>query len=375
MIQREISKKIENHLLQHKILLLKGSSYSGMSELVKASIPNSERMLLIDASKQKINKKLEVLSVESLTQLFQGKSFIVLDNAHALKNIQQLIELVLFEDFDINLICICKFEPELEDVLEEALMSQNLILSVDPPSFQELANYLGIVKFEKTLENRLIYGNFEQVLKNPNRANDFLFQYVQAVVFGHLSMNERINKQDQLKRMIRYLAFHIGEDLSYNEIGTKAGLDNETVERYVNLLVKARVLIRIPVYYTGQKYELKKANCFYFYDNGVRNSIVNNFNEFELRDDANALWKNWLIAEKVKKNNNRLEKSSFYFWKTHTKQVVDFLELKQQTLYAFQMNWDKQEKSKFPLSFSTAYPNAFTYKINRSTYWSFLSKE
>jgi hypothetical protein len=198
---------------------------------------------------------------------------------------------------------------------------------------------------------------------------------VQEVIFTNLGVTDRINKGDKLMRMLQIIAFNIGEPVSYNEIGEKCGLDNETVERYVDLLERSFLLIRIPSYYNGHRYELKKSHVIYFLDNGIRNVLISNFNPVFLRNDIDQLWRNWLISERIKWNRLNNRTAEYKFWRTHTRQTMDFIELSEGKASAYKTSWEKKKKMKFPALFTTAYPDVATLTLNRSTYWGFLTKK
>ena len=200
-------------------------------------------------------------------------------------------------------------------------------------------------------------------------------QLVKDAIFTQLNPNERINKGPKLLKMLQILAFEIGQAISYNDVGLRCGLDNETVERYIELLEKAFLLKKIPCYFNNNTYELKKTHTVYFLDNGIRNAIIKNFHGFDLRNDIDALWKNWLIAERIKWNDYNGLKVNYYFWKTHTKQQMDFIEERAGKLMAYKSLWDKRKKPKFPASFKKYYPEAGLFALNRTTYWGFLSKK
>jgi predicted AAA+ superfamily ATPase len=147
------------------------------------------------------------------------------------------------------------------------------------------------------------------------------------------------------------------------------------VERYIDLLEKAFILKKIPSYFNYHRYELKKTHIVYFMDNGFRNAIIKNFHPLDLRNDVDALWKNWLIAERIKWNDFNANTSNYYFWRTHTRLQMDFIEEKAGQIMAYKSIWDKRGKPKFPLSFKKYYPEAGQFALNRSTYWGFLSKK
>lgn len=375
MIDRILQQKVKQHIENNKILVLLGPKSVGKNQLVRQCIADQSTILQLDGNSKVVKKSLENPTESTLKAIFGTHKYIVIDDAQYLLHLQTIIEEVLFQDYPINLILNCSFEPILDDVLREVLQMQGLELRLYPLLFQELAQIQGIVEFDKNITQRLIYGNYPQVIEDPANASHFLIQLLEEAIFTNLSPNERINKSDKLLKMLQALAFQLGEPISYNDIGFKAGLDNETVERYIELLEKACILIKIPSYYNGHKYELKKTHCVYFVDNGIRNAIIRNFNDFELRNDHDVLWKNWLISERIKWNQSQENTCQYAFWRTHTKQQMDFLEIRGEKVTAYKSIWDKRKKPKFPASFKTAYPDATLFALNRATYWGFLSKK
>lgn len=375
MIPRMIQEQVKNHLLNNKILILMGSKGVGKKKLILDAIEDTSEVLIFDANNKKVQKELIFINPQELIEKLEGKEYVLIEDAQYLCDLQQIIETILFGEENTSLILTCSFEPLLDDILKEALHLQGLILNLYPPLFQEIANQMGIVEFDKTLPERLVFGNYPEVILDQENKADFLMDLVEKAIFTNLSPNERINKGEKLMKMLQILAFEVGEAISYNDVGFRCGLDNETVERYIDLLQKAFILIKIPTYYNGHKYELKKAHTVYFYDNGIRNAIIRNFNEIDLRNDVDVLWKNWLIAERIKWNVQNGNELTYYFWRTNTKQHMDFIEVKGDQISAYKSLWDKRKKPKFPLSFKTAYPQAATHALNRSTYWGFLSKK
>ncbi len=375
MIERQLKEKVKAHIASNKILLLLGPKGVGKTQLVLDCIADAEEILSLNANQKTIKKSLENPSEASLREIFGNKKYILIQDAQYLIHLQTIIEEILFGEYDLNLILTCSFEPVLDDVLREALQLQGLELKLYPLLFQELANQQGIVEFDKNLTQRLIYGNYPQATEDPENAEEFLLNLLNDAIFTNLSPNERINKGEKLLKMLQVLAFDMGEPISYNDVGFRAGLDNETVERYIDLLEKAFILIRIPSFYNGHKYELKKTHTVYFVDNGIRNAIIRNFNDADLRNDLDVLWKNWLISERIKWNQQQGNEYKYFFWRTHTRQQMDFIEVRNEKIVAYKSIWDKRKKPKFPASFSAAYPEAETHALNRSTYWGFLTKK
>lgn len=376
MIPRTQYKQLKEQILTNKLLLVNGPRAVGKETIIQEVFQSSGLPFIsFSANEKNVKKQFETVSESSLKELFGSNRFVVIQEAQYLEQLQNIIEIVLSADFNLTLVLVCSYEPLIDDVLREVLQMQGLELTILPPSFYELAQFNGLPVEEKLLDQRLIYGNYPKVVADLENAQTTLKELVDEVIFTNLGVTDRINKGEKLYRMLQLLAFEVGNAISYNDIGERCGLDNETVERYIDLLEKSFVLIKLPSYFNNHRYELKKGHTIYFVDNGIRNVLINNFNPMLLRNDWDAIWKNWLVAERVKWNKMNNKEVNYFFWKTHTKQVMDFIEVENGNVSAYKTSWEKRKKMKFPLSFTEAYPFAKTFTLNRSTYWGFLTKK
>lgn len=300
---------------------------------------------------------------------------LVFNDAQHIPNLQGILEATLEGQVQKNLVLLCSFRPLLDDLLIEVLEANGMLFSFFAPSFYEAAQHFGIAEESRLLEERLIFGNYPSVLNDLDRAQEELQILIQDVIVSHFGPKDRVNKGNLLHRVMIQLAYAIGEPISYNEIGERVGLDNETVERYINLLCDAFVIVALPSYHEEKRYELKKSFCFYYLDNGVRNALINNFNPTFMRVDMKELWRNYLIAERLKWIKiNKLE-IDLYFWRSHTKQQLDIVELHGQHILAYKSDWEKRGKIKIPELFTSYYPAAKTSLLNKNTYWTYLSKK
>lgn len=376
MINRIQFPQLKENIAQNKIVLLTGPRRVGKRTAVNFALNElGENALEFNAADKKIKKQFEEISKKKLIDSFQGSRFVVIHEAQYLEKLQEIIEVLLSGEINATLILCCSYEPVIDELLREVLQLQGLEMTLLPTSFYELAQKNSLPEEEKNLEKRLIYGNYPEVTEDIEHAELTLREMVQEVIFTNLGVTDRINKGDKLMRMLQIIAFNIGEPISYNEIGEKCDLDNETVERYINLLEKSFLLIRLPSFYNGHRYELKKSHVFYFVDNGIRNVLISNFNPLFLRNDIDQLWRNWLISERIKWNKLNGKKAEYHFWRTHTRQTMDFLESQNGKTAAYKTSWEKKKKIKFPASFIEAYPTISTHTLNRSTYWGFLTKK
>lgn len=375
-MKRIQQQQIIQQLQTSKILLISGPRLAGKEDIIQEVLSElNTNSLQINAGNKKERQTIEESTEQDLSASLSAYPLVVIHEAQYLSNLQHIIELVLSDAISSSILLNCSFEPMMDELLKEVLDTQKLHIRIYPPSFYELASHFGLPEEEKMLEQRLIYGNYPAVVLTPEVAEEILSHLLDTVLITDLGVTDRINKKKQLTRVLQTLSFLIGEPVSYNEVAERCHLDNETVERYVLLLEKAYVLIRIPSYSTDKRYELKKSQLIYFVDTGLRNMLINNFNPPAIRMDLDALWKNWLISERVKWNAVNSKQTTYWFWRTHTKQSIDLIEDNEGKKIAYKSTWEKKKKLKFPAMFQEYYAEIPTHTLNRSTYWTFLSRK
>lgn len=370
MIPRLQQTQFTEKAAENKLVFIQGPRKVGKKTLVETTFQSqSSGYHLFDCSIKKVRREIENNGISIQTP------YIVLYEAQYLANLDELLELVLTGGINATVIVSCSYVPKVQPELLEAIRLAGLEINLFAPSFYESAQHFGLPEENRLLEERLVFGNYPEVLADLSSAEFTLNEIIQDAVFTKLSSAERINKGEKLIRMLQVLAFSIGDAISYNEVAERCGLDNETVERYVKLLEDAFLLYRLPSYYNGHRYELKKSNVIYFADNGVRNVLINNFNPTYMRNDMHELWRNYVISERMKwLKMNHLDHQTF-FWKTHTNQRMDFIEISDQGKVAYKTDWEKKKKVKIPKSFEEAYPEIKTSVLNRATYWKFLTQK
>ena len=372
MIPRIQYLPLKKKMNSSRLVLLQGPRHAGKRTIVTRILEELKAPYsLLDCSDKDTRKIL----LDHPERLKNAPQFIVLHEAQYLENLQSILEMILAEEVKSSVVVLCSFIPEIDAELVDALKAGGLIVYLYAPGFYEAAQHFGLPEEERLLEERLIYGNYPEVLSDLENAPSTLERIIEDAVFTKMSVHERINKGDKLMRMLQQLAFSVGDTASYHAISERCGLDNETVERYIALLENAFLLFRLPSYENGHRYELKKSNMIYFADNGIRNALIRNFNPTWLRPDTAELWRNYVISERLKWLRMNHKEPGIWFWKTHTKQQMDYLEIDEQGIRAWKTDWEKRKKVKFPQSFKEAYPEAKTTVLNRSTYWTFLSKK
>lgn len=377
MIERLQKPSLKAKLAESKLLLIRGPKGTGKQSLIENILNESNTSFCTLNCDDKKERK----NIESNGYLAQLKeTIIVLREAQHLPKLRDIIEDVLMGKIKHTLVVCCSYKPIVDEELIEVLEIEGMLFNVYAPSFNESATHFGLTQESELLEERLIYGNYPTVLSDLENAESTLRQMISEIINTQLSAKDRVNKGDKLMRMLQLLAFNVGEPISYNDIGERCGLDNETVERYIHLFEDAFVLIKLPAFYNDNRYELKKTHCVYFQDNGIRNALISNFNSTSLRNDMNDLWRNYMISERIKWIRMNNLKKKVYFWRTHTRQQMDFIEVGIDQTMAYKsdpkmIGWEKRKNVKIPKSFTEFYPNVKTSILNKTTYWNFLTRK
>lgn len=370
MIKRQALESFKTALENNKVVVLRGPRQSGKLTLCNAIFPSEhEAVCYVNCAVR--NQKAHLETAEEFQKISTNKKILVLQNAQLLPNANSVLDWCFELESLENVVLVCSYEPELDSEFWEVFRTSGAEIMLSPLSYEECANQFGLAAEDQNIEDRLLYGYYPEVVASENK-EETLLECLEKTLIRQLSSGERINKKEQLLKLLRKLAFQIGEVISYHELGQDCGLDNETVERYIVLFEKAGILFRLPSYFTDQKYELKKSFMVYFMDNGLRNALIRSFQPMEYRNDSEQLWKNWTLSERRKQLLATGKTSETYFWLTHTKQRIDYLEVTSGKGNAFQIVWQKTKKVKIPKSFTTYYPETKVGTITRSTLWGFL---
>jgi len=242
-----------------------------------------------------------------------------------------------------------------------------------PFGMAELAMANGQRKEEQLLSNRLIYGMYPDVINNPGDAEILLQNIVSSYLFKDLYAFNGVKKPDLLMKLVTALALQVGSEVSINELANTIGANKETVDSYINLLEKCFIVFRLPSFSRNQRNELRKGKKIYFWDNGVRNTILESFQPLDKRNDLGALWENFLVSERLKRNSwQMVGAGKSYFWRTHDQAEIDYVEEIGGQLYAYEFKWNPKHKAQMPASFAKSYPNATFQVVNPQDFWDFL---
>ncbi|MDD2798384.1 MAG: ATP-binding protein [Bacteroidales bacterium] len=374
MITRDIEERIIQRLVANKAVLLFGARRVGKTVLLKNILQRmSVNSLVLNGEDQDSIKLLEQRTIANYRQLLQRIELLVIDEAQNIPEIGLKIKLMLDEIEGIKIIASGSSSFDLQNQTGEPLVGRSTQFWLFPFSQHELLQNENMLQMRQNLEIRLIYGSYpEQVLiENTEQKKEYLREIVSAYLLKDILTIDGIKNSSKMRDLLTLIAFQIGNEVSYDELGKQLGLSRNTIEKYLDLLTKVFVIYRLGGYSGNLRKEVTKANKWYFYDNGIRNAIINNFTPLALRADNGQLWESYLISERMKQNFFLGQNKSFYFWRTYDGQEIDLIEESSGKLSAFEFKWgDKTARP--PKAFSTNYPEADFTLINRTNYSDFI---
>lgn len=373
MVKRTIQENIEKFLFKGKVIMLTGARQVGKTTLVKAIGKKFENeTLYLNCDEPDIRELLTDATSTELKRLAGKNKLIIIDEAQRIKNIGITLKLFVDQLPGIQAIATGSSALEISNQLNEPLTGRKYEFNLFPFSLAELSEEYGWLEVNRMLEERIIFGMYPEVILNPADKEINITNLTNSYLFKDVFNFKTIRKPDVLEKLVTALAFQIGNQVSYSELAVKLGVDNETIANYIDLLEKSYVVYRLPSFSRNLRTELTKSKKIYFYDTGIRNAVISNFKPLNLREDAGALWENFLISERIKYNVNLNRNVKPYFWRTLLQQEIDYIEESNEELRAFEIKYNPKKKKKYPATFLNSYPNSITETITMENYHKFV---
>ena len=373
MIKRTLLTVIEKYLFKGKSILLLGSRQVGKTTLLKNISKQSDNDIIwLNGDNVDDRTLLNGINSSKAKTLFPSGSFIIIDEAQRIESAGLTLKIIHDSCENIQLIATGSSSFELTDKIKESMTGRKWSFKLYPISLEELIEHSGLLNVIKTLETRMIYGSYPEVINNPSMEKTILTELVTDYLYKDIFTLKDIRKPDVLEKLVQALAFQIGNQVSSREISNLIKVDKITVERYIYLLEEAYVIFRLGSFSRNLRSELKRSKKIYFYDTGIRNAVIGQFNPLDLRNDTGALWENLMIVERMKAIEYGQHYRNFYFWRTNRQQEIDFIEEYDGKLHAYEFKWNPNKKSRLPLSFRKAYPKAIFKAITRENFYEFI---
>ena len=375
MIKRIVEKLIVSKFYKGKAIILLGPRQSGKSTLIESILnKRKEKILWLNGDDSDTRVLLSETNSTKLKNITSGYKIVFIDEAQRITNIGLTIKIIVDKLKDVQLIATGSSAFELTSKINEPLTGRKYVFMLYPLSFQEMCDEHGLLEEKRHVEQRLIYGSFPEIVTKPQESKELLKLMAESYLYKDLLSLEQINKPILLEKIVKALALQIGGEVKYHEVGQIVNADPMTVEKYIDLLEKAYVLFRLPALNRNVRNEIKKGKKIYFYDNGIRNAVIGNYNSLSSRNDIGALWENYLISERVKLLSYNKADVTKYFWRTALQQEIDYIEEANGTFDIFEFKWSKSAKAKFSKSFTGNYPVRKKSLVNFDNVEDFLLK-
>lgn len=357
MYNRELLRTIRERCFRGKAIIVVGARQVGKTTLLRSfAAEQSGKVLFLNCDEPQTALLLENRNVRELQMLVGQNSIVVVDEAQRVSNIGLTIKLIVDSIPNVQVIATGSSAFELRNSLNEPLTGRKFEYMLFPISTAEIIETDGLLEAHRLLGNRLIYGSYPDILTSDTDAAELLRSLTDSYLYKDILSSDNLRKPDLLDKLIRALAYQVGEEVSYNELALTIGTSSKTVERYVELLEKCFVVFRLNGLSRNARNELKKSKKIYFYDNGVRNAVIRQFQPLDMRNDVGALWENFFISERLKFNHYRRSQSAMYFWRTKSQQEIDLVEETNGKMRAFEMKWNvKKANVKCPAAFCETY--------------------
>ncbi|MFO7660676.1 MAG: ATP-binding protein [Candidatus Cloacimonadaceae bacterium] len=370
-------KRVYDNLLElmdkGKVLVLYGSRQVGKTTLLKTSLADcGQKYLLVSGDNIKMREIIGSLDLDILKSFVEGYEIIAIDEAQRITNIGIGLKMLIDDNPDLRIIATGSSSFELAGQVGEPLTGRKKTLTLYPVWSGELLHQSNKFEIHNALESYLIYGLYPAVLtaKTVAQKKEILEELTHSYLLKDIFDFDKVRGSKRILDLLRLLAFQVGREVSLSELGQQLGIDSKTVARYLDLLEKAFVIINLRGYGSNLRKEITSKSKYFFYDNGIRNALIANFNPFKLRDDLGLLWENHIFIERLKKRSYQNIYANMFFWRSWSQQEVDLIEERDGKLFAYEIKWSAK-KHKPPKSFMENYPESTWQIIDRSNYQNF----
>ncbi|OOV28777.1 ATPase [Flavobacterium sp. LM5] len=373
MVTREQALYAKARLFKGKALLIFGPRQVGKTTFVQHLIADlNKKTLFLNGDESDVHTLFENPNVTKLKNIIGDNEILVIDEAQRVINIGIVLKIIVDQIKSVQVIATGSSSFELANKLNEPLTGRKYEMYLFPIAFSEMVTHKGLLEEKRNIEQRLIYGNYPEIISNPVDAKEHIKLIANSYLYKDLFLLEQIAKPVVLQKIVKALALQVGSEVNYNELSKLIQIDNKTVEKYIDLLEKAFVIFKLPAFSNNVRNEIKKGKKIYFYDNGIINAVTGNFNAINQRNDTGNLWENYIISERIKYLNIQQEEAECHFWRTTQQQEIDYIEKRNDQLLACEIKWNRAAKCKIPTTFLDNYNNVTTTIINPDNYEDFL---
>lgn len=373
-IRRTLQDEITNRMKPNKVMIVFGARRVGKTFLMKKMIKEFKgNTLYLNGEDYETLSLLDKQSISNYQHLLEGVDLLAVDEAQNIPDIGLKLKLIVDEIPNIKVIASGSSSFDLLNRAGEPLVGRSKQFILAPFSQTEIQSIESLLQTRRNLEARLIYGSYPEVVlaHNFEQRKEYLLDLISGYLLKDVLSIDGLKNAGKMHDLLRLISFQTGNEVSYDELGKQLGMSKNTVEKYLDLLSKVFVVYRVGAFSRNLRKEVTKAGKWYFYDNGIRNALIGNFNALAIRQDAGVLWENYLMAERRKLKLNQLSGTEMYFWRTYDQQEIDLVEETSGAIKAFEFKWGNKTP-KVPKIFDQSYPGSVYEVVNPENYLEFI---
>ncbi|MCZ4243217.1 ATP-binding protein [Pedobacter punctiformis] len=373
-INRYLKSVILNRIGKNKVILLFGTRRVGKTWLIeKITKEAGVDSLTLNGEDQDVQALLSTRTVVNYARIIGNAKLLVIDEAQVIPEIGKILKLLIDSFKNLTIIASGSSTFDLSKQTGEPLTGRSLTYYLYPIAQIELNERENGLQTAQNLEERLIFGSYPELFNLDSIAEkaQYLTELIRSYLLKDILMYENIQNSAKLLELLKLIAYQVGSEVSIDELSRNLGLSKNTVDRYLDLLSKVFIIYKVGGFSNNLRKEVTKSSKWYFYDNGIRNAIINDFKLLALRNDQGILWENYCFSERIKKMDYQQQNTRYYFWRTYDQQEIDLIETKNEQIIATDFKWGNKKK-KVPGFFAKNYPQALFSTINKDNYLDFI---
>lgn len=373
-IIRSLKPIILNKIGKNKVILIFGTRRVGKTWLVESIIRDANiNYLSLNGEDQDVQVLLSTRTAANYKRILGDAKLLIIDEAQVIPEIGKILKLLIDTFKDLTIIASGSSTFDLSNQTGEPLTGRSLTYHLYPIAQIELDKKENALQTAQNLEERLIFGSYPELFHSNSLIEkaQYLTELVKSYLLKDILMYENIQNSAKLLELLKLIAYQVGSEISIDVISRNLGISKNTVDRYLDLLSKVFIIYKVGGYSNNLRKEVTKSSKWYFYDNGIRNAIINDFRLLALRNDQGFLWENYCFSERIKKMEYEQQNSIYYFWRTYDQQEIDLIEINNGEILAADFKWGNQKK-KIPGFFAKNYPQASFSVINKENYLDFI---
>jgi len=374
--KRNIEPNVRKWLFKGKIVVFYGARQVGKTTFSKYLLDlykDQKNTAYFNCEDPFVQNALIGRSAVEMKTFLGDAEMIVFDEAQSVLNIGMVLKILHDAYPDLQIIATGSSSFDLANKINEPLTGRSIEFQIYPLSILELSDFRSNSDLILSLPSYLKYGLYPEIVSNDESSSrERIMSIARNYLFKDILNFEGIKDSNLVYKILKALAYQLGGEVSFTKLASLVKSNMHTVERYISILEKSFIIFSLPAFSNNHRKEIKKSRKFYFYDLGIRNALIENFTDIDLRSDRGGMWENFFILEMMKNNDNLRDFYSFYFWRTYDQQEIDLIMKKDETLKSFELKWSANNKVKLPLFFEKTYPEAEFNFVNKENFLKFL---